>query len=184
MDTIEAPLAVEGGSAPLDLNQGFWFCLYTKPRMEYRVRQALETRGRECYLPEAHRTARDCRQGIRRPFFPRYFFARLIPAQDLAWVRWTPGLVCLLSFGGSPVVVEDAVIEALRARLAARLEVEAVHGPFCPGERVRVTAGPFQGLEAVFDRRLSPNGRARILVEFLHRTASCVIDISYLAKMD
>jgi len=159
-----------------------WYCLYTKPRMEYRVHQALVTRGIESYLPELPLSARDRRRGIRRPFFPRYLFARMMLADNLLWVQWTVGLVRILSFGDSPVIVDNAIIEMLKENLAERIRMEAEYGQFRPGERVRVIEGPFRGFEAVFDRRLSGSGRVKILIEFLRRTTPYIVEASWITK--
>ena len=48
------------------------------------------------------------------------------------------------------------------------------------GERVRVTSGPFEGLEAVFDRRLSPQGRVRVFLHVVSRWVAAELDMEDL----
>ncbi len=161
-----------------------WFCLYTKPRMERRVHQLLRSQGVEGYLPELPASSQDRRQGISHPFFPRYLFARLALPEDTSWVRWTPGLVNIVNTDGAPIPIQDGVIETLREQVEALAETRAAQGRFRRGERVRITDGPFQGYEGVFDRRLSGAGRARILVQFLRRETPYEVETGWLAAAD
>lgn len=69
--------------------------------------------------------------------------------------------------GDVPARIGDEVISALRERLA-HLNVLDDRGEMPEaGERVVATSGPLAGLEAVFDQRLSHDGRARMLVKLL-----------------
>jgi hypothetical protein len=69
--------------------------------------------------------------------------------------------------GDVPARIGDEVIGALRERLP-HLNVLDDRGEILEaGDRVAVTSGPLAGLEAVFDQRLSDDGRARMLVKLL-----------------
>lgn len=157
-----------------------WYCLYTKPRTERRVYQVLQGQGLECFLPELPRTSRDKRLGIGRPFFPRYLFARLALPEDSSWVRWTPGLVQIVNTDGEPIPIEEGVIQALQEQVQALLGAGQTGPTFRPGERVRITAGPFRGYEGIFDRRLSGENRARILVRFLRRETPYEVETGWI----
>jgi len=54
---------------------------------------------------------------------------------------------------------------------------------FKPGERVRIRGGPLRDLEAVFDRALSSQDRAMVLVGLLGRWTPCVIETDCLEKV-
>jgi transcriptional antiterminator RfaH len=160
--------------------QEHWFALYTKPHKEYLVRDLLTARKVEVYLPEvAVRTKRRDRRA-KRPFFPHYLFARL-DLQDgmMANLRWTPGLRCIVSTGGRPVSVPDGVVQEIRRHLANREQVEP-EDRFRQGEVVRVYSGPFEGLDAVFDRRLSAQGRVRVFLEWMSRRVAAELDVEDL----
>lgn len=159
-----------------------WYCLYTKPRMEWRLTDTLTQKGLEVYFPELPRSARDRRRGIRRPFFPRYIFCQMHVPDDLAWVQWTPGLLHVLRIADQPAIIEDEVIARLRERLDTHSEHLKRFGRYKQGERVKLTQGPFKGLEAVFDTKLSGEGRARVLVEFLQRTTPYQVRTEWLTK--
>jgi transcriptional antiterminator RfaH len=161
-----------------------WFAFYTKPHKEYVVRDFLSWQGIETYLPEIGIPARrPDHSRAKRPFFPHYLFARL-DLQDgtMANVRWTPGLRYIVSLGDRPVPISDETMACLRQRVATLAEEEPT-GPFKQGERVRVLHGPFEGLDAVFDRRLSPEGRVRVFLDWMSRQVAAELDMRDLSPL-
>jgi transcriptional antiterminator RfaH len=144
-----------------------WLALYTKPFKEYKVRNLLSGRGIEVYLPEITVQQRSGRKN--KPFFPHYLFARLDPSSGvIADVRWTPGLRYIVRAGNRPVPVPDEVVEHIRRRLA-KMGVVRPEERFKEGDLVRIGRGPLQGLEAIFDRRLSAEGRVRVFLQLVNR---------------
>lgn len=164
-------------AAPSDRH---WFALYTKPHKEYLVRDRLSGRGVDVYLPEVRVAVRRRDRREMRPFFPHYLFARLDWTEGLmAQLRWTPGLRRIVSADGQPVPVPDEVVAALRRCLADMGEI-GPEEPFHRGDLVQMIAGPFEGLEAVFERRLSPQGRVRVFLELMSRWVATDLDIEDL----
>ncbi|MBU0492703.1 MAG: hypothetical protein KKA73_13895 [Chloroflexi bacterium] len=155
-----------------------WYTLYTKPLKEMQVESLLQARGVATYLPLIRVRPTNPRARKVRAFFPRYLFAQVDPARtgpgDL---NWTPGLVRVVGFGSEPAAMPDAAIRRIQARLA-ELEAAGWLDPngFRPGDRVRVVEGPFADLDAVFDRRLSPTGRCRVLLSFLGQQVGCEVE--------
>ena len=146
-----------------------WFALYTKPHKEYAVRDFLDSQKVQVYLPEIRTsTRRPGRRGT-KPFFPHYLFARF-NLQDgvMAKVRWTPGLRRIVCSGDRPAPIPDEVVEHIRRRLATMVERQP-EGPFEQGEVVHILRGPFEGLDAVFDRSLSAQGRVRVFLSLMSR---------------
>lgn len=166
-------------------SQQVWYTLYTKPLKEMQVESLLQARDVETYLPLVRVRPTNPRAHKIKAFFPRYLFARVDPAQTgPSALNWTPGLVRVVGFGGEPAVMPDAAIVRIRGRLA-ELEEGGWLDPegFRPGERVRVVEGPFAELEAVFDRRLSPGGRCRVLLSFLGRQVGCEVDTGQIERV-
>ncbi|HID86234.1 MAG TPA: hypothetical protein EYP55_02520 [Anaerolineae bacterium] len=158
-----------------------WYALYTKPRKERQVSDILASKGIETYLPLVRVRKRGRRGEVEQPFFPCYLFARVdLALQGLSSVRWTPGLRKVVSFGGEPAAIPDAMVALIRKRLAERDYPQ--YEAFKPGERVRIKAGPLQDLEGIFDRNLSPSDRVRVLVDILGRLTPCEIEVDYLEK--
>lgn len=157
-----------------------WFALYTKPHKEYAVRDRLRGLGVEAYLPEVLVAVRRRDRRPTKPFFPHYLFARFNPhGERMARVRWTPGLRRIVTAQGQPMPVPDAVIAALQRRLATMAEATETE-PFREGDEVRIVEGPFSGLEAVFDKRLSPEGRVRVFLQLMSRWVATDLDIKDL----
>lgn len=131
------------------------------------MRDFLLGRGHDAYLPEEPNKILRRDRPPRRPFFPLYLFLRFPGTEHLEVLQWTPGLRRIVMFGNRPALVPEEVIEQIRRRLAA---MEAVReGPFRTGDRVTITRGPFKGLDAVFDRRLSRADRVRVFLDFASR---------------
>ena len=100
-----------------------------------------------------------------KPMFPRYIFLQFDRDRD-DWgkVKSTRGCVDLLKSGFLPSIVPEPVMDAI---MAFRPPVEPVQGEtqFTEGQRVRVTEGPCQGLEGLFQR--DAKGRNYALLEIL-----------------
>lgn len=157
-----------------------WFALYTKPHKEYFVQGHLRRQGIEVYLPEIAVAVRRRDRRDKKPFFPHYLFARFDPhAGCAAKLRWTPGLRRIVSAGGQPVSVPDEVVSYIRHRLAAMTQLEP-EDHFKKGEVVRIVRGPFEGLDAVFDRALSPDGRVRVFLQVMSRLVAAELDVEDL----
>jgi transcriptional antiterminator RfaH len=159
-----------------------WYAVHTKPRKERQVRCYLESRGIEAYLPTlpvpSRRRPREARE---EPFLARYLFAHLdLRSVPLSSINWSPGVNRVVSFGGEPAVVPDAVIAWLGRRLVRGYDKGL---PLRPNDRLRITAGPLKGLEAIFDRRLSSEDRARVFVEILGRLTSCEVPLAWLERI-
>jgi transcriptional antiterminator RfaH len=163
---------------------GEWLVLYTKPRREQEIEHVLGSRGIEVYLPTACIKHKGHGRTARKPFFPRYIFARVnLSRISISSLAWTPGLTNVVSFGGEIARVSDEVIDFIRQRLAALQSSGYDEFPrFKPGERVRITGGPLRDLEAAFDRRLSGTDRARILVHVLGRMTACEVRLEQLER--
>jgi transcriptional antiterminator RfaH len=163
---------------------GDWLVLHTKPRREQEVERILNARGVEVYLPALRVKHKGHKQLARKPFFPRYLFARVdLSCTALSSITWTPGLTRIVSFEGEVARVAQEVIDFIRQRLVA-LQSSGYDGlpRFKPGEPVRITGGPLRDLEAVFERRLSGTDRARILVHLLGRMTACEIRLEQLER--
>jgi transcriptional antiterminator RfaH len=155
-----------------------WLTLYTKPRMEQRVADALQNRGFTPYLPSVHQYSSHSRSREVVPFFPCYLFVQLGPdAPCYGNLVWMPGLRHVVQFENRLAWVPDQLIAHLRQRLEAldRVDCRGTGIRFDRGERVRISAGPFKDLEAVFDRTLSKEGRVRVLLQFLGHLTACEV---------
>ncbi len=162
-----------------------WLTLYTKPKMERRVNDALRDRGFTPYLPIVHQYNSHYRRKEATPFFPCYLFVRLgSDAPSYSNLAWTPGLLHVVQFDNRLAWIPDQVISHLQQRLDAldRVEGFAAGTRFERGERVRITTGPFKDLDAVFEQDLSKEGRVRVLLQFLGRLTMCEVASDWLVQ--
>jgi transcription antitermination factor NusG len=132
-----------------------WYAVYTCANHEKRVADQFASRGVEHFLPqyETVRRWQDRKVRLELPLFPGYLFVHLA-AQERLHVLQVPGVVRLVGFNGLAAPLPDAEIETLRSGLSARMRAEP-HPFLTVGRRVRITGGPFAGLEGVLTRKRS-----------------------------
>ncbi len=146
-----------------------WYVAKTKRRRESHAAASLERRHVEVYLPLLSKTSSRAGQRAWEVLFPGYLFASLtIPSEEWLAARSAPDIDYFLGCHGHPVALPDDFVPALRARLERTNQAGGM-ARLQPGARVRITAGPFRYLEAIFERQLSPRGRAEVLVQVLQR---------------
>ncbi|MBI5651015.1 MAG: hypothetical protein HZC40_11325 [Chloroflexi bacterium] len=159
-----------------------WYTVHTKPRKERQVASYLAERGIEIFYPTLPAPRRRGRPD-ERPFFPCYLFARADIDQVGLWtLHYAPGARRVVMIGDKPARVDERLVEAIRARLAQADVFDGIGEIINQGDRVIITSGPFADLDAIFDRRLSPQGRVRVLIHLLHHWATVEIDSEALRK--
>jgi transcription antitermination factor NusG len=131
-----------------------WYTVHTKPNAEYQVATAFRSRWIETYLPEIKvPKAQHVRE--RKPFFPCYLFIKTdFEVVGLSHLQWTPGLRRIVAFDDQPVPLADEIINLMRHKVDV---INAAGGlwkyTFQPGDTVRITGGPLQGMLAIFEGR-------------------------------
>jgi transcriptional antiterminator RfaH len=143
-----------------------WYLILTKASSERIAQANLERQGYEVYLPRVVKTVR--RNGSSRDcviaLFPRYLFLRLSEGrQALSPVHSSVGVSAVVRFGSGYAVVAEHVIRNLREREDPEFGLHRLTGPapLTLGTPVKVTRGPFDGLEGVFERR---EGAQRVVI--------------------
>ncbi|MET0105818.1 MAG: transcription termination/antitermination NusG family protein [Sedimenticola sp.] len=128
-----------------------WLVVMTKPKMEADARDHLVRQGYEAYLPlwPELKQRRGAWVKVDSPMFPRYLFVRqTYPEQSILPIRSTRGISQLVRFGTDPALASEQLIDDLQRLEAERKSEEQQLFPFKKGQRVEVTAGPFQGVSA------------------------------------
>lgn len=167
---------------PMTDSPARWYLIQTKPRQEARAQEHLQRQHFECYRPLKASDAkkRSTRAANEEELFPGYLFIRMDQVHDNWYpIRSTRGVARIVTFGGTPVPVQDELIEQIRQRLNTAPPRE----PFKQGEHVRIRAGDLCDIEAIF---LSPDGteRAVILLNLLQREQKVVLPISSLLRVE
>jgi transcription antitermination factor NusG len=154
--------------------QKHWAVLRAQAHREAFAAHAISSRGVESYipvLPAAHSSATST------ALFPGYLFAKVSPtSDDLLRIRSAPGVAYVLPRSGTPTLLPDPLIEAIRTR---EQQLQAGR-EFSHGDHVRVLTGPFKWVEGMFDRRLSASGRVRILLKLAAGAVALQIQASEL----
>lgn len=144
-----------------------WYAVLAKPRQEHIAADHLQRQAFEVFLPLARerKRLRGRYDWVVQALFPRYLFIHLdLGTDNAAPVRSSIGCCGLVRFGLKTPALPEGVVENLRSRCDAfgrlRLDVPAA-AVWQPGQPLRVTEGPFAGLEAVFKAR---NGAERVTI--------------------
>ena len=101
-----------------------------------------------CPMLGFERARKSGRVRVVEAMFPGYLFARFFYEEKHRLVGTSNGVSAIVSFGGSPAVVPEAVINELRASVADGETVE-IPTSLSVGEEVQMVEGPFQGLRAM-----------------------------------
>lgn len=152
-----------------------WYAVYTRANHEKRVANQCVSRCVEHFLPryESVRRWKDRRVTLKLPLFPGYLFVRLAPRDRLS-VLQIPSVVRVVGFNGVPAPLPDEEVEILRSGLA-QCEGVQPHPFLTVGRRVRITKGPFAGLDGVLKRRKS-NLRVVVSLNLIQRSVAVDVD--------
>lgn len=154
-----------------------WYLIQTKPRQEARAEEHLQRQQFECYRPL--KPGETKKHASSEALFPGYLFIRMDQLHDNWYpIRSTRGVSRIVTFGGYPAPVPDAMIEQIRQRLAT----PAPKAEFRQGEPVLVRAAESCDIEAIFLTR-DGDERAVILLNLLQREQKVTLPISSLSRM-
>jgi transcriptional antiterminator RfaH len=170
-----------------DLRRMEWYCVHTRPQKEGRAATRLrEVLGLETYFPRLRRrrTIRRVRRIVTGPLFPRYLFCRFDFSTQYRAVRYAQDVIDVVSFGHLPAVVDDALIEELKAWAGESIDVITLQACFRPGDRVEITDGPFRGLQAVIENEMNGRERVAIILSILERDVQTTISRWQIARVE
>jgi transcription antitermination factor NusG len=154
-----------------------WFVAHTKPRREKKLATYCQSQNIPVTLPcydSAHKY-RGKTVVFQKPLFPGYVFLQLeLPQKDA--IRQNDHVANLLEVFDQETFQRQLsdILLALEAKLEVRLAPAIGEGA-----RVRIKAGPLQGLEGWVERR---QGMSAVLLrlDFINRAAAVTIDADQL----
>lgn len=161
------------------LEPASWYAIWTRSHCEQLVSDQLEAKGFDVFLPKS--SVWSTRRGVRRqndvPLFPGYLFVHhAIDKHSHVEIIKARGVVRVLGerWDRLEPIAEDVMAGVQRVTQAggpveSRPLVQA-------GERVRVTAGPFQGLRGIFVRERSTKGFFVLNIDLLQRSVAVEVD--------
>src|SRR5258705_4396721 len=149
------------GIAPATSEEVRWYALWTRSRHEQVVREQLEQKHVETFLPTITKWSRwkDRKKKIDWPLFPGYCFARFNARERLPILKCT-GVVNIISFEGEPAPIPEHEIDGIRTLIDSELAYDP-----CPmireGMMVEVSHGP---LKRVIGRLIRKGAHARLVL--------------------
>lgn len=161
-----------------------WYCIRTKRYKENWVVQQLTAACNEVYLPllRQRRVVRRRVKWVTEPLFPGYVFARFSVEEKYRAVRYTSGVLGVISTDkeGPTEVDERLIVEIRAASVNGYIEIQPA--PLVPGEEVEIIAGPFQQLRALFQHELKAGERVAVLLELLASQVRVELPRDYIQK--
>jgi len=158
-----------------------WYAVWTRSRHEQTVRQQLERKGLQAFLPMVTKWSRwkDRKKKIDWPLFPGYCFARFNPDERLPVLKCA-GVVSIVSFDGEIVAIPEHEIEGIRRLVESDLQFDP-----CPlireGMMVEVTHGPLKGVIGRLTRK-GAHARLVLSVNLIGQAVSVEVDAADVRK--
>ena len=157
-----------------------WCAVYSKPQKEDFAQWHLQLKGLEVFLPKL--VLPECTRRPKRivPLFPSYLFVRLdITSEEPSYVIWAPGVKRFVSFNGVPATIDDETIDFLMNRADTNGQISAASN-LKPGQQVRITGGPFDGLTGLIQEPPDAKGRVKVLMTLLNREVKAEVPLRFV----
>jgi transcription antitermination factor NusG len=152
-----------------------WFAVQVTPRHEKKVDVILGVRSYEHFLPIylARRKWSDRVKIIEEPLFPGYVFVKT-KRSGAGPLLALPGVIRIVSFGGTPCPIPDEEIDALRLICDSKRDV-CSFSYLNTGQRVRVISGPLCGVTGIITN-WKKHDRLIITIEPIMKSISIEVD--------
>jgi transcription antitermination factor NusG len=128
-------------------DQREWYAVYTRPRWEKKIAEALGKKNVESFCPlnrEIHQWA-DRKKVVYEPLFSCYVFVYASEPEYLS-IRRTDGIINFVYWLGSPAKIRREEIEAIRLLAGRHEHIGLEKIDVNPADKVRVVRGPFMKL--------------------------------------
>ena len=170
-----------------------WFVVHCYSGYENKVRHAIEQRietmGMESKIfdvivptEEEMEIREGKRRVVERRVFPGYILVQMIMDED-SWyvVRNTPGVTGFVGMGNKPSPLRPEEVQQIMHRMEADAPVVKV--TFKPGQKVRITDGPFNDFIGTVEDIDVERTRVRVMVSFFGRETPVELDFLQVEKV-
>jgi transcription antitermination factor NusG len=125
-----------------------WYTIYTKPRCEKKVADALARKKMEVFCPlnKVVRQWNDRKKVLTEPLFTSYLFVR-VPESRLAEVKRMDGVINFAYWLGKPAAVKEEEIEIIKDFLSEHKYVQLERTSVSMNDAVKVVKGPLMHQE-------------------------------------
>jgi transcription termination/antitermination protein NusG len=152
-----------------------WYAIWTRSRHEKLVRDQLQQKHFEVFLPTITKWSRwkDRKKQIEWPLFPGYCFIRFDGVERMPILK-CDGVVTIVGNDGHPSPIPPVEIEGIRQLIESELAFDP-----CPlikeGMMVEVKAGPLKGVVGRLVRKGS-HARLMLSVDLIGQAVSVEVD--------
>ena len=159
-----------------------WYALYLRSRYEKRAHQLLLGKGIDSFLPlieEVHVWS-DRKKRVEEPLFRGYLFVKT-DLKNRVPILQTDGVVHFVSIGPKPNPIPDEQINWVKILIGHPDRV--VREPYMSeGQRVRVIAGPFIGLQG-YVVKVKSSTRVVVSLDAIAQSVSVDIEPEMLERV-
>ena len=163
-----------------------WYAVYTHVQKEWVARDHLERQGFTSYLPVYRKIIRHARnvKQVDRPLFPRYLFVQTkCEGRAHHPIRSTVGVIGVVCHGDTPIPIPESVITALKEKENAEGSIVLGNAMvFAKGDRVRISSGQFEGIEALF-AEMKDADRVVLLLSMMNASWRVVVETADIEKL-
>lgn len=163
-----------------------WYVVHTHPKQEDRTNANLMACGLETLTPKLRVKKYNEFSGkvthLVKPLFPSYIFSRFKYNDVFHKVRFTRGVRNLVSFNNQPALLDDEVVDLMRAQIGGDGFVRTLD-ELKAGDEVVIKDGRFQNFRGVFEREMPDADRVRILLNTVSFQAHVVVDRAMVNKV-
>jgi len=157
-----------------------WCAVYTKPQREEFAEVNLRLRRIDTFFPKLFlpKPARRKKQIV--ALFPNYLFVCIdVISIEFASIIWCPGVKRMVTFNGTPAIVEESIIAFLMAQTGADGFISA-RCNVAIGQQVAIDGGPFDGLVGIIQEPPNARGRVKILLDLLNRPTRVDVPVQFI----
>ncbi len=178
---------------PVASQERAWYIVHCYAGSEHKVKHSLEQRiaslGMQhkifnIVVPEEEEI--EIREGKKRPvrrrIYPGYILVEMIMDED-SWavVRFTPGVTGFVGMGNQPTPLRPEEVQAIFKRMESK--APRIRVTFKPGQKVRITEGPFADFVGIVDDIDPDKAKVRVLVSFFGRETPVELDFTQVEKI-
>ena len=147
-----------------------WYAVYVRSHHEKKVHQLFEEKGIESSLPliKISRQWSDRKKKVKMPLFRGYVFVKIEIGKDKQNILQTDGVVKFIGIKEKPSRIADEEIHWVHMMVEKSYSVKN-EKEIPIGQKMRVTAGPFRGIEGVVIRT-GNQSRLVVAVSYTHLT--------------
>ena len=161
----------------------YWYAVYVRSRHEKKVYHLFEEKGLESSLPLIKTTRQwsDRKKKVEVPLFRGYVFVRINIGKDKLNIIKTDGVVKFIGIKKKPSRIPDEEIHWVHMMVEESNTVQN-EKEIPLGQKVRVIAGPFKGVEGVV-MRAGNQSRLVVVIESIMHAVSLEISPNYLENI-